>query len=166
MAAMGHTVKRLMLAMSVLLPFWLSIGRGVLFNVEGWSWLYYLFVVAPILLLLLLGLWKLISLRPDVRQTGSVSVLDAVLLPALWAAIFLHGFFAVDSPTDNIPADLASVATRFLGHGFLDTSDQLATFFFWASAGLLLVTYVVAIGEQFQSTSMTKDPSGRTSSYR
>lgn len=64
--------------MAILLPVWITFGRGA-FGSGGWVTLVYIFTVGPILLVALLIIRALISRRAVVKISGLVSPLDACL---------------------------------------------------------------------------------------
>jgi len=88
-----RVVHRLIFPMAFVMPLWVLVGRGILLDGIGWSFLGYL-VLSPILFVLLLLIGGFIVWRPGVREAGAVSTADAVLLIALWAVLVAAGFVA------------------------------------------------------------------------
>jgi hypothetical protein len=80
-------------ALTVVLPGWVLIGRGVLADGIGWEFLVYL-VLCPVLFDSLAVFAALVSARKSVRVARAVSWPDAGLLLALWASLLVYGLFA------------------------------------------------------------------------
>lgn len=81
-------------ALTVVLPGWVLIGRGILADGIGWEFLVYL-LLCPLLFVALAVLAALVSARKSVRVAKAVSWPDAGLLLALWASLLVYGLFAV-----------------------------------------------------------------------
>lgn len=113
-----RVVYRLLFPLAVLLPVWVLIGRGILLDGIGWSFLGYL-VVCPILFVLLLVIGGLVVWRPGVRQARAVSGWDAAVLIALWLVLVAAGFVAH-------PAIVAAAVVLVLG-AFWFTAWELVT---------------------------------------
>ncbi len=86
-----RVVLRLLFPMAVVLPVWLLIGRGILFDGGGWEFVGYL-ILCPILFVALLVIGGLIRFRPGMRAAGAVSWMDVAGLGALWLLLALAGF--------------------------------------------------------------------------
>jgi hypothetical protein len=84
---------RLLFPLAFLLPVWVLVGRGILLDGIGWSFLGYL-IVCPILFVMLLLIGGLVVWRPGVRQERAVSPWDAAVLIALWLVLIAVGFVA------------------------------------------------------------------------
>lgn len=102
-----RVVYRLLFPLAFLLPVWLLVGRGILLDGIGWSFLGYL-IVCPILFVMLLVIGGLVVWRPGVRQVQAVSGWDAAVLIALWLVLVAAGFVAH-------PAIVAAVVVLVLG---------------------------------------------------
>ncbi|AYF98598.1 MFS transporter [Protaetiibacter intestinalis] len=88
-----RVVYRLLFPLAVLLPVWVLIGRGILLDGIGWTFLVYL-IACPALFVALLVVGGLIVWRPGVREATAVSTWDAVVLIAVWACLVAIGFVA------------------------------------------------------------------------
>ncbi|PZQ92019.1 MAG: MFS transporter [Leifsonia xyli] len=88
-----RVVYRLLFPLAVLLPVWVLIGRGIVIDGIGWSFVGYL-IVCPVLFLMLLAIGGFIVWRPGVRQERAVSRWDAAVLLALWTVLIAAGFVA------------------------------------------------------------------------
>jgi hypothetical protein len=102
-----RVVYRLLFPLAFLLPVWVLIGRGILLDGIGWSFLGYL-IVCPILFVMLLVIGGLIVWRPGVRQDHAVSAWDAAVLITLWLVLIAAGFVAH-------PAIVAAAVVLVLG---------------------------------------------------
>ena len=102
-----RVVYRLLFPLAVLLPVWVLVGRGILLDGIGWSFLGYL-IVCPILFVLLLLIGGLVVWRPGVRQERAVSAWDAAVLIVLWLVLVAAGFVAH-------PAIVAAAVVLVLG---------------------------------------------------
>ena len=109
-----NTLKRisfpLLITMIVVLPFWISLGRAITFNIGGYYLLLY-FIYSAVIFGWLIYIYKSLKRRDDVNMTGSLKTSDAVLLVATYIAIFIHGFFWLDQ-ADSL--DQVSGATVWL----------------------------------------------------
>src|SRR5690606_10052407 len=79
--------------MAVALPLFVLVTRGIIADGVGWQLIVYL-VLCPILFVALLGLSGLIVARREVRESRTVSWLDAAVLLVIWAGILTYGLFA------------------------------------------------------------------------
>ncbi len=113
-----RVVYRLLFPLAVVLPVWVLVGRGILLDGIGWSFLGYL-IVSPILFVALLAIGGLIVWRPGVRQERGVSTWDAVVLGALWLVLLAAGLVAH-------PAIVAAAVVLVLG-AFWFAAWQLVT---------------------------------------
>jgi len=131
------------MAMAVLLPFWITFGRGALGS-GGWLSLILLFTVAPTLLIALSIISWLIRSRPSVKANQMVTQTEAYLMTAIYASVFLFGLFVVDG--GDTPSSVYSVATKFLGQSFNSLSDYLGRAFFiitWILIAYVLVDSII-----------------------
>ncbi len=128
------------------MPFWLTFGRGMLGS-AGWLQLAYMFLVAPALFVVLLGIAFLIQTSPQYKLERLVTTPEALLLTLFYVSTFLHGFFLIDFGDTDDSAN--SVATHIFGVGFRDTSAMLGTVFLFASVALLAATLIVATVTRF-----------------
>jgi hypothetical protein len=142
MLKLRHYIKISIFPMSVLLPLWLTFGRGLLGS-GGWGMLIYLFIYAPVLLLLLLLIGMFINSRPEVKTTGMVSDMEAVLLLALYLSVFLHGFFVVDG--GDTQDSINSVAMSVFGKSFQGQSEYYSGIFLSSAMVLLITVFVLAL---------------------
>jgi len=112
-----RVVYRLLFPLAVLLPVWVLVGRGILLDGIGWSFLGYL-IVCPILFVLLLLIGGLVVWRPGVRQERAVSAWDAAVLIVLWLVLVAAGFVAH-------PAIVAAAVVLVLGAFWFALWEQL-----------------------------------------
>ncbi len=98
--------------MMYVLPLWITFGKVILFGVGGWLMFMSLFTVVPLLFISLLLFRRLLMTRSDVRTTGKVGTLDAVLLISVYVSVFLHSLFIVDG--GDTEGSVNSVATKYL----------------------------------------------------
>ncbi|CAO1652576.1 MFS transporter [Salinibacterium sp. NYA9b] len=79
----------------LVLPVWVLIARGIYGSSVGWDFVLFL-ILCPILAFALLAIAGLTVARKSVRDSKSVSWIDAGLLTVWHAAIIIYGF--VDAP--------------------------------------------------------------------
>lgn len=134
----------LLMIMTFILPFWLTLGRSMIGS-TGYLVILYTFLIAPVLFILMLIFNILIWARRDVRQRLEFGKLDSFLLLLLYVSVFLHGFFVVDG--SDTPESLGSVLTRLFGSHLMDVSTMLSGVAYTFSYFLLLICLAVFIGE-------------------
>lgn len=144
MKSFQRTSIFLLMIMTFLLPFWLTLGRSMLGS-SGYLTILHMFFIAPVLFILMLIFNVLIWARRDVRQKVEFSKLDSFLLLLLYISIFLHGFTIVDG--SDTPESLSSVLTSLFGSHLLNISSSLSHITYMISFLLLAICLVTFIGE-------------------
>lgn len=134
----------LLAVMSFFLPFWLTIGKSMLFGIGGWVGLAYIFTVAPAIFVILWLLFILLALRKDVRETNSIGIVDTLLLYALYITIFAHGIFLVDG--GDTQESVNSIATKYFGITH-QTSSILSVVLMVVFFALILICFSLFIYE-------------------
>ncbi|MBH0129456.1 MFS transporter [Salinibacterium sp. NK8237] len=81
----------------VVLPVWVLIARGIYGSSVGWDFVLFL-ILCPILAFVLLAIAGLTVARKSVRDSRSVSWIDAGLLTVWHAAIIIYGFVDASFP--------------------------------------------------------------------
>ncbi|QYH37146.1 MFS transporter [Salinibacterium sp. M195] len=79
----------------IVLPLWVLVARGIYGSSVGWDFVLFL-VLCPILAFALLAIAGLTTARKSVRNSRTVSWIDAGVLTVWHAAIIIYGF--VDAP--------------------------------------------------------------------
>jgi len=144
----------LLVAMSIFLPFWLTIGKSMLFGIGGWVGLAYIFTVAPAIFVIFWLFLMLLTLRKDTILTNSIGIVDARLLLALYTSIFAHGIFLVDG--GDTAGSLNSIATKYFGIT-LELSSVLSGVFLVASSVLILACLSLFIYEMITKRAIQAD---------
>lgn len=134
----------LLMIMTFVLPFWLTLGRSMLGS-SGHLTILYVFLIAPALFILMVIFNILIWARRDVRQKIEFGKLDSFLLLLLYISVFLHGLFVVDG--SDTPESLSSVLTSLFGSHLLDVSSLLSGVAYTFSYLLLVICLVTFTGE-------------------
>ena len=147
----------ILIVMIFFLPFWITIGKGMVFGVIGWVAIISLFTVAPALLVTLVIFYILLRTRRDVRSSKHVGAFDAFLLIALYVTIFLGSIFTVDG--GDTKESINSVATKF---GMDEqTNDILAVIFVLSTTLIFLACFVVFIYEAVKKRAITRVPQSK-----
>ena len=81
----------------LVLPVWVLIARGIYGSSVGWDFVLFL-ILCPILAFALLAIAGLTVARKSVRDSKSVSWIDAGLLTVWHAAIIIYGFVDASFP--------------------------------------------------------------------
>jgi len=149
-------------ALTVVLPGWVLIGRGVLADGIGWEFLVYL-VLCPLLFVSLAVVTGLISARKSVRVARAVSWPDAGLLLALWASLLVYGLFALPLVAALVVALVVALfwvalweltdETRRRVRGFVDDlalTPEMARTRTPGDAGRIIVVPPPAVGAESQ----------------
>ena len=143
----------ILIVMIFFLPFWITIGKGLIFGVMGWMAIIFLFTVAPALLVVLTIFYVLLRTRRDVKSSKRVGLIDVLLLIALYVSIFAGSIFAVDG--GDTKESINSVATKNFGMDTV-TNDIYASIFFELTFLILIACFVVFIYEAVKKRAIVK----------
>ena len=80
-------------AMTVIMPGWVLISRGILADGVGAKLIVYL-ILCPVLTLAMIIMATVISARGSVRASHALSWRDVALQASIWVALFAYGLFA------------------------------------------------------------------------
>ena len=129
----------ILLIMMVALPFWISLGRAITFNIGGYYLLLYL-IYSGVIFGWLLYIYKSLKKRPDIKSSGFMKSSDAKLLLATYFVIFAHGIFWLDQADSS---EQVSGATVWL-HVSSSTSWIFSILTFFIAIFLLCLCSVLA----------------------
>lgn len=147
MSTFTRISRQLLLPMALFLPFWLTIGRGLLGS-AGWYTLIYLFSVAPALIICLVALRLLLGPAKEGAGTGAHGLVQSLLLSTFYVATILHGFFLVDF--GDAPNSESSLALNVFGKSFEETALTLAWLCFLIGLLALVAAFAVAIYQRLR----------------
>ena len=128
-----------LILVSILLPLWLVLGRGLL---GSFGWMSFLMVMGFPVLLIPLALVLLFVRRPEVRESGQVQPGEGMLLWLTHLCWFVLGFFLVDG--GDTEEHIGSVFTVWFGKELLATSSMISAIL--ALAGLVLALVCLVDG--------------------
>ncbi len=134
----------ILIFMMFALPFWITLGKGLVFDIGGLVAFLTLFTVAPALFFVLLSFCLLLIFRKDVKENRMVGIMDAVLLMLLYLAIFLESLFTLDE--DDTAQGLNSVMTK-VANISLEASENLSIIFMLLSMLMIGILYGILIYE-------------------
>ncbi len=115
------TRGRNLLLMSLFVPLWLTVGRGLL---GSFGWMTFMMIMFVIPLLLPPALTLLFTTRADVKKSGHLTRSEATSLWLFNAVYILFGFFLVDG--GDTEDSMGSVFSKLLGSDWIDISSYIA----------------------------------------